>query len=49
MREAEMRQIGGWIARALEGAGDPAALAAVREEVRALCARHPLYASRGQG
>ena len=46
MREAEMRQIGGWIAHALERAKDPAALAALREEVRALCARHPLYAER---
>jgi len=48
MRETEMRQVGGWIARVLEQAGDPAALAAVREEVRALCARHPLYATRGR-
>jgi glycine hydroxymethyltransferase len=49
MREPEMRQIAGWIARALEGAKDPAALAAVREEVRALCARYPLYPERGRG
>ena len=48
MREAEMRQVAGWMARALEHAGDPAALAAVREEVRALCARYPLYPERGQ-
>jgi glycine hydroxymethyltransferase len=48
MGEAEMRQIGGWIARVLDHAGDAAALEAVREEVRALCARHPLYATRGQ-
>ena len=45
MREAEMRQVAGLIARVLEHAGDPAALAAVREEVRALCARYPLYPS----
>jgi glycine hydroxymethyltransferase len=49
MREAEMRQIGAWIARVLEHAGDPSTLAAVREEVRALCARFPLYVVRGQG
>jgi glycine hydroxymethyltransferase len=49
MGEAEMQQIGGWIARVLENAEDAAALAAVREEVAALCARHPLYAARGQG
>jgi glycine hydroxymethyltransferase len=48
MREGEMRQIGGWIARVLEHAGDASALAAVREEVRALCVRHPLYAARGR-
>jgi glycine hydroxymethyltransferase len=48
MREPEMEQIGGWIARALENAGDPNALAALREEVRTLCARHPLYVARGR-
>jgi len=48
MREDEMRRIGGWIARVLEHAGDASVLAAVRQEVRELCARHPLYASRGQ-
>jgi glycine hydroxymethyltransferase len=49
LREPEMRQIAGWIARALECAGDAAALAAVRDEVRALCARYPLYPERGRG
>ncbi len=48
MREAEMRQIGDWIARALERAADAAALGAVQGEVRALCARYPLYAARWQ-
>jgi glycine hydroxymethyltransferase len=48
MREPEMRQIAGWIARALENAADANVLAALREEVRALCGRHPLYASRGK-
>jgi glycine hydroxymethyltransferase len=48
MREPEMRQIGGWIARALDGAADAAALAAVRSEVLALCARYPLYPERGR-
>jgi glycine hydroxymethyltransferase len=48
LRESEMRQIAGWIARALEHADDAAVLAAVREEVRALCARHPLYPARGR-
>jgi glycine hydroxymethyltransferase len=49
LREPQMRQIAGWIARALEHAGDDAALAAVRDEVRALCARYPLYPERGRG
>ena len=49
LREAEMRQIAGWIARALERPEDAASLTAVREEVRALCARHPLYPARGKG
>jgi glycine hydroxymethyltransferase len=48
MREGEMRQIAGWMARVLERADDAAALAAVREEVRALCARYPLYPERGR-
>jgi glycine hydroxymethyltransferase len=48
MREAEMRRVGDWIARALENAGDATNLAAVREDVRALCARHPLYPERGR-
>ena len=48
MREVEMQQIGGWIARALEGAADAAELGAVQGEVRALCARYPLYAARWQ-
>jgi glycine hydroxymethyltransferase len=49
MGEVEMQKIGAWIARVLENAEDEAVLAAVREEVAALCARHPLYAARGQG
>jgi glycine hydroxymethyltransferase len=48
MGEPEMRAIAGWLARALEGASDPAALAAVRDEVRTLCARYPLYPERGR-
>ncbi|MEN8158628.1 MAG: serine hydroxymethyltransferase [Myxococcota bacterium] len=49
MREPEMRQIGDWIARVLENADDAGVAAAVRKEVEALCARHPLYAARGRG
>jgi glycine hydroxymethyltransferase len=48
MREPEMREIAGLIARVLEQPADAALLAAVRSEVRALCARFPLYPSRWQ-
>jgi len=49
MGAAEFAQIGSWILRVIDGidvhgaTGDPAAEAAVREEVRALCARFPVY------
>jgi len=41
MGPAEMTQVGRWIARAIRASGDPAALAAIRAEVRALCAAFP--------
>jgi len=40
---AEMERIAEWIDRALRGRGDAATLAAVRSEVRALCAAFPLF------
>jgi len=49
MGAAEFARIGRWILRVIDGidvhgaTGDPAAEAAVREEVRALCARFPVY------
>jgi glycine hydroxymethyltransferase len=46
MREAEMREIAGLIARVLERPGDVDALDAVRGDVEVLCRRFPLYASR---
>jgi glycine hydroxymethyltransferase len=46
MREAEMREIAGLIARVLERPGDVEALDAVRADVETLCRRFPLYASR---
>jgi len=46
MREGEMREIARLIARVLEAPADSAVLANVREEVRALCGRFPLYPSR---
>ncbi len=43
MREEEMALVGGFIARALRGRHDDAALAAVRAEVAELCGRFPAY------
>lgn len=40
---AEMREIAGFIDRAVSGASDEAALAAIRQEVREVCGRFPLY------
>jgi glycine hydroxymethyltransferase len=47
LREAEMREVGALVARALERPGDVEALDAVRAEVEALCRRFPLYPGRG--
>jgi glycine hydroxymethyltransferase len=44
MREAEMEQIGDMIARVVKDIENDAVVAEVREEVRALCDRFPLYA-----
>ena len=46
MKEAEMRQIAGLVARVLEKPEDAAETKAVRGEVEALCRRFPLYSSR---
>jgi glycine hydroxymethyltransferase len=43
MKEPEMRVIAAWIARALERRNDPAALEAIRGEVRELAETFPLY------
>ena len=43
MKEREMIRVAGWICRALEHRGDPAALAKVRGEVAALAEEFPLY------
>jgi glycine hydroxymethyltransferase len=39
----EMKQIGKMIARVIEGRNDDAVIAAVRDEVSAICERFPLY------
>ncbi len=44
--EAEMATVATLIGRALDAPADAASLAAVRAEVRALCARFPMYADR---
>jgi glycine hydroxymethyltransferase len=46
MKEPEMREIGAWIAKALELRNDDAALARIRGEVAELCNHFPLYAWR---
>ena len=46
LKEAEMQQVGRWIARALNNADDKAVLAEIRQQIRDLCGRFPLYAHR---
>jgi glycine hydroxymethyltransferase len=46
MKEAEMRQIGAWIAKALEQRTDDAVLERIRGEVGEMANRFPLYAWR---
>ncbi|MFM7141575.1 MAG: serine hydroxymethyltransferase, partial [Alphaproteobacteria bacterium] len=45
MREPEMEQVADLISRALSRIGDQGALAAIGDEVTALCRRFPLYAA----
>ncbi len=44
-KEAEMRMVANWIADILDSLGDESVVDAVRERVKALCARHPVYRS----
>jgi glycine hydroxymethyltransferase len=46
MKEAEMRQVGRWVAEALLQRSDAAVLARIRKEVLSLCEAFPLYAER---
>jgi glycine hydroxymethyltransferase len=46
MKEAEMKQIGRWIAEALNHRTDAAVLAKVRKQVLGMCEQFPLYADR---
>jgi glycine hydroxymethyltransferase len=43
MKEAEMKQIAGLLDRVMGSNGNPAKCAEVREEVKALCAKFPLW------
>jgi glycine hydroxymethyltransferase len=46
MKEAEMQQVGRWIAEALLHRSDAAVLDKIRKQVLALCEAFPLYAER---
>lgn len=46
LKEPEMQQVGRWIAKALSNCEDKALLAQIRQEVKGLCQRFPLYAHR---
>ncbi|HSE49284.1 MAG TPA: hypothetical protein VLA96_08775, partial [Terriglobales bacterium] len=46
MKEAEMKQVGRWIAEALHHRTDAAALTRIRKQVLELCEQFPLYAGR---
>jgi glycine hydroxymethyltransferase len=46
MKEAEMKQIGKWIAEALAHRDDAACLQKIRQQVLELCEQFPLYAGR---
>ncbi len=46
MKEGEMRQIGQWIARALDQRADTVALDRIRRQVLELCEAFPLYSER---
>lgn len=46
LKEAEMKQVGAWVDRALQNIDNEAALAEIRGEVRELCERFPLYKHR---
>src|SRR5690242_13501794 len=49
MKESEMRQVGRWIAEALNNRIDPAVLGRIRREVVELADAFPLYAERREG
>jgi glycine hydroxymethyltransferase len=46
LKEDEMRQVGGWIDRALQNIENESELAKIRAEIKELCQKFPLYAHR---
>jgi glycine hydroxymethyltransferase len=46
LKEPEMEMVAAWIARALENIGNEAELAVIRQEIKDLCKKFPLYAHR---
>ena len=44
-KEVEMRMVANWIADILDSLGDESIVDTVREQVKTLCARHPVYRS----
>ena len=49
LEESDMKQVGGLMDQALTSASDETALAGLREEVRRICLRKPLYLHFGEG
>lgn len=43
-KEADVRQLAGWICDVLNDINDEAAIASVKEQVQDICRRHPVYA-----
>ena len=43
LKEPEMEQVAAWIDRVLGTSGDAATIDAVRAEIRAFCAKFPLF------
>ena len=41
---ADARELAGWMCDVIDGRGDAAVIAAVRDKALAICARHPVYA-----
>ena len=44
--EAEVKELAGWICDVLDSRGDEAVISEVREKVKAICAKHPVYEQR---